>query len=152
MNAAQFFRLVIEEKKKIRSLHLYSDLEDSFAKLLLLHPFTESEVRIYNKLPNNKRLGLLSRKLIKSAKKVGIPHPMIEHYVQCKLRYKHYKGKTYQAAQSFDIDEEIAMAKNVGKAIAYQEKGIQELWVFTRLLLKSVIDKSDIEIKKLSET
>ncbi len=85
MNAPKFFRLVLKEKQKIKCLELHSQLEDGFAKLLLLHPFTYSEEKVWNKSPTtNKQLGFLSRKLIKTAKKVGIPQPMIEYFVNCK--------------------------------------------------------------------
>ncbi len=51
----------------------------------------------------------------------------------------------------FDIDEAVKLAFKAGRSTERKEKHIMELWIFTKLLLKSVIDKSNNEINKLAE-
>lgn len=68
------------------------ELRQQFGKLLTIFPLTEKQNRIYEKLNQNGRFGILSAHAIKFANQIGVPKCYIEQYINSKAKFKKFQS------------------------------------------------------------
>jgi len=93
METQELYTKYIYSKRLLWNLNLHSVLLNWFSKFLVVYPLTDKELKIFNNLNGtSKKLGFLSRKLIKIAYEVNIPTDIIKYYYETKNTYKFYKN------------------------------------------------------------
>jgi len=152
MDNNKLFLQYINNRKLLMPLNLHSMLFNWFSKFLVLYPFNEKELKIFNKLiGTNKKLGFLSRKLMKVAKHNEIPNEIIKYYYEIKNSYKFYKNykrKFKNITSSGDIDRIIRYSFIRGREFERSSIHTQKIHKVTIMLIKAVIEKKDKTILK----
>lgn len=135
--------------KIIRPLKLHSGLEQWFVKFLIFHALTEKELIIYNKMRTTAtRLGYLTRKIVKTARKIGVHNTVIKEYLDVKSTYNYYKS-----LPQYDIESTIDSGRYVVYDIylaGYKNQrlhtNIRNMYLITVKLIRCILD---VEIEKI---
>jgi len=153
MTNEELFLTYFKNKKFLYPLNLHSSLLEWFSKFLVLYPLSDKELKTFNILNGtSKKLGFLSRKMVKIAKEVGITKTIIDHYYHVKHIYKFYKNYN-QDFNNIDknsgIDSIIRYSFIKGKEYERHKINISRIHQVTILLLKSIVEKSNNTLLKI---
>jgi hypothetical protein len=152
MNDRESLLKYINNKKLLMPLNLHSMLFNWFSKFLVLYPLNDKELKTFNNLiGTNKKLGFLSRKLMKVAKQNGIPNEIIKYYYEIKNSYKFYKTykrKFKNISSNGDIDRIIRYSFIRGREFERSSIHIHKIHKVTIMLIKAVIEKTDKSLLK----
>jgi len=161
MNIKEIQKKYVHEFINMTKLGLHSNLVRLYAKLLAIHPLNEKQQQVYNKLKDNrKKLGFLSRHMIKCAKKENISKSLIDHYFYTKYLYEYYKNKKIDYKLNIDkhihkskiYDEKTQKFLNAIKSFYYKGKKdeyrnicIKNMYIVTELIINSITDKYNLK-------
>lgn len=149
MDLAEYQSLYLKHRIFLRSLELHTGLEPWIVKFLIFHELTDKELSIYHKMKTDAaKLGYLMRKIVKTARRVGVHNTIIKEYLDVKDTYKYKKR-----VPSVDIEATIANERVVlydlylaGYRNNRQYTDIRNMYLTTVKLIRCILD---IEVEKI---